>query len=363
MMNTPQSLYEEDLAKGAIEPDASQKEAVLHLERVHQEWVKVWQSKSKKMKWFSRKRVHIPGVYLWGSVGVGKTYLMDLFFHSLPSQRKLRKHFHGFMRDIHLQLRQLQGTKNPLTAIAKDLKSTVDILCFDEFFVKDIGDAMIFKNLLMALFQEGLTLVMTSNTVPDELYLHGLQRDLFLPAIGLIKQHLEIFHVTTKEDYRLRELTEAGVYFSPCNEASEAKMKDIFYALAREVVTEPLLLGGRTIPVIARGSSVIWFEFNVLCHVPRSQVDYLDIAEQFHTVLLSHVPQLGPKEEIRPLYFIYLIDVFYDKGVQLIVSAETDILHLYPSGPMAREFQRAQSRLVEMQTKEYLSKAHGGVAF
>jgi cell division protein ZapE len=356
---TLQAQYQKEVDAGTMQLDPAQQSALMKLQRVHDELTQRWRRHRLHQLWHRRRKHPHPvrGVYLWGGVGVGKTYMMDIFFQSLPSSRKMRMHFHQFMRQIHQQLKALQGTEDPLKVIAKKLQATTDILCFDEFFVKDIADAMILRQLLTALFERGITLVATSNVVPDQLYLTGLQRDLFVPAIHLLQQHTEVFHVAALKDYRLRELTKAGVYFTP---PSETQMEHMFHSLVHGTppIKKPLCIEGRQISVIARASSVIWFHFSALCHVPRSQMDYLEIASDYDTVLVSGVPKIASREDALITYFIYLVDIFYDAHVRLILSADTEIPQIYESGRLAFEFERTKSRLFEMQTDEYLSRPH-----
>ncbi len=362
MSKSPQAVYEQDLSLGVMLPDAAQAVAVTELQRIYDALMIYWQGHGGKklLRLLKRKRQPVQGVYLWGSVGVGKTYLMDIFFHCLDSKRKLRIHYHHFMRQVQKELKTLQGTKNPLNVIAKRLQAKVDIICFDEFFVKDIANAMILGNLFAALFERGICLVATSNVIPDELYRNGLQRDLFLPAIDLLKQYTKVFHVNSEQDYRLRELTKAGVYFTPLCVDTYQKMDAMFHSLAHEfnICYDPLRVAGRDIAVIARASSVIWFDFAVLCHAPRSQSDYLDIANDYQSIMLSNIPQIQPGQDSAITYLIFLVDICYDTRVHLIISAANDIDGIYPKGRLAFEFERTKSRLIEMQTEEYLAMAH-----
>ncbi|MHA7841248.1 MAG: cell division protein ZapE [Gammaproteobacteria bacterium] len=358
LINTVTQLYQADLAAGIIFPDPVQAIAVQHLQQVSTALVKKNKKKLGAIRhWcpFGKKK-SVKGLYLWGTVGIGKTYLMDIFYRSLPFEKKRRQHFHGFMKEVHVALKQLQGHKNPLKLIAKDIAKNIHVLCFDEFFVSDIGDAMLLAGLLEALLQWGVTLVATSNCAPDRLYHNGLQRSLFLPAIQLLKNHCTIFEMVSTQDYRLRQLEEEGVYFYPLNEQSEEKIAKIFAMLAEEGVCEggEIIVEGRSIKTQRKATNVIWFDFENICNIPRSQIDYLAIAQLFSTVIISNVPQISKNHTNAITYFIYLVDIFYDHRVNLIVSAEVPITDLYPEGEKAFEFQRTQSRLIEMQSCYYL---------
>ncbi len=364
-MPTPTEKYQADLNAGTLMPDPAQAAAVAQLQRVYDDFLAEQQASQRLLKRFERSLGFcdlqpVQGLYLWGGVGIGKTYLMDTFFNCLPTGKKSRLHFHRFMKEVHDDLQRLQGVKDPLKMVAQDIADQADIICFDEFFVSDIGDAMILGNLLDALFKRGVTLVATSNVVPDELYRNGLQRELFLPAITLLNEYTQVFHVNTDKDYRLRELKKAGVYYSPLDAASETKMTDMFARMAQgfDVLTQPLMIDSRAIPTIKYASNVAWFAFKDLCSVPRSQVDYLEIASQFQTVLVSQVPKISAKETNAVTYLINLVDVFYDANVKLILSAAVGIDELYTEGAKVFEFQRTQSRLWEMQSHEYLSRPH-----
>jgi cell division protein ZapE len=306
----------------------------------------------------NRNRKTINGLYIWGSVGAGKTWLMDIFYQSLPGERKLRLHFHRFMQEIHQGLRELAGQANPLMKLAKRYAQRFDVICFDEFVVNDITDAMLLANLLAALFKQKVIFVATSNVAPDDLYRNGLQRELFLPAITCLKQHTQVLELASKTDYRLRVLEQAGIYYFPLNANAERLMQERFSRLTGGVYQrDSLLIAGRTIPVLGMGTDVVWFDFKVLCQTPRSQADYLEIAQSFHTVLLSNVPQIPIERDDWVTYLIQLIDVFYDARVKLIISAAVAITELYLEGRYRFAFQRTQSRLQEMQSHEYLQSA------
>jgi cell division protein ZapE len=363
---TPLELYNQYLATQQYKPDGQQKQAILLLQRVYDElsnsakpltWQQRIVNKIKKMP-----ATPIKGVYLWGGVGIGKTWLMDMFYQSLTIPNKMRMHFHRFMQQVHLALKELQGHADPLTLVAQRFAKQAKVICFDEFLVNDIVDAMILANLLKALFAEGITLVTTANTPPDDLYRNGIQREYFMPAIHLLKQNLEIIHLTTEYDYRLRALEQAGTYYYPLGAEADVFMRNSFKQLTRlehtDAVSTPLMIEEREIPVIAHSNQVAWFDFNVLCNVPRSQLDYLEIGRCFATVLLSNVPKIQSHQDNLIRYLINLVDVFYDARVKLIISAAVPVPELYESGRLAFEFKRTQSRLLEMQSKEYLSLPH-----
>ena len=300
------------------------------------------------------------GLYLWGDVGRGKTWLMDLFYDSLEFDNKLRLHFRHFMQDIHDELAHLSGHKDPLPIIAKNYSQRTRIICLDEFFVEDISDAMILYRLLEALFTEGITMVFTSNLIPEELYENGLQRDRFLPAIELIQSNTTVFHLDGDTDHRLRKLTHADTYFTPVNASSERAMENRFNGLAPSlgVIDVPLNINHRKIPSLRCAGDVVWFNFFQLCRGPRSSADYIELAQRFHTVLISGVPAMGEDEEDLAHRFIDLVDEFYDRKVKLILSAETKLINLYHGRRLLPQFRRTVSRLMEMHSEEYLAMAH-----
>lgn len=300
------------------------------------------------------------GYYLWGGVGRGKTFLMDLFVESLPPQTALRLHFHRFMSMVHSRLTALQGTVDPLEAIADELARDVKVLCFDECFVSDITDAMVLGTLFSALFRRGVALVTTSNIVPDALYQDGLQRDRFLPAIALIKAHCHVWNLDSGMDYRLRALTSAALYHAPADALAEAQLQEAFTRLCPEGSQQLsyLEINRRQIAVRQVGESVVWFEFDVLCGHGRAVPDYIEIAREYHTVIVSQVPDLTRVGDDQTRRFLHLIDELYDRSVKLILSAEVPLLDLYVSGRLRFEMDRCQSRLLEMQSTEYLERPH-----
>ncbi len=297
------------------------------------------------------------GLYLWGDVGRGKTWLMDLFYDCLDFDNKLRLHFRHFMQDIHDELAHLSGHKDPLPIIAKHYSQRTRIICLDEFFVEDISDAMILYRLLEALFAQGITMVFTSNLVPEKLYKKGLQRDRFLPAIKLIQKNTTVFHLDGDTDHRLRKLTHADTYFTPINDASERAMEQRFTGLAPSLgmVDIPLNINHRKISCLRCAGDVVWFNFFQLCQGPRSSADYIELAQRFHTVLISGVPAMGEDEEDLAHRFVDLVDEFYDRKVKLILSAETKLINLYHGRRLLFQFRRTISRLMEMRSEEYLA--------
>lgn len=339
--------------------DSAQLRVLAHFQRLHDELTESEQAGNSLLRVFLRQRP-VRGLYLWGGVGRGKSFLMDAFFDSVPIERKSRVHFHRFMQDIHHRLRDLQGEENPLLHIARDISQQLHLLCLDEFHVTDIGDAMLMRNLLQGLFDQGLVLVTTSNQIPDELYRNGLQRAQFLPAIELIKQQLEVVQVDGGADYRLRVLEKGGVFHCPADARADAAMAKTFEAIAggqgeRDVELE---IEGRAVRALRTGPGVAWFRFEGLWGGPRGQADYIELARRYHTVLISEVRRLGPREADRRRRFTWLIDEFYDRRVKLIISAEAHLTELLQVAAGEVEVERAASRLVEMQTRQYLSEAH-----
>ena len=316
----------------------------------------------------ARRRKIMPerGLYFWGGVGRGKTYLMDMFYDSVPGEAKLRIHFHRFMRRVHHELADLDGVKNPLERVADKIAAEASLICFDEFFVSDITDAMILAGMFEALFDRGVCLVATSNIAPDGLYKDGLQRARFLPAIALINAHTEVLNVDGGVDYRLRTLEQAQLYYTPLDQGADISLMSSFERLApnkegSEVNIEidvPIEIEGRYIQSRYLADDVVWFDFDALCDGPRSQNDYIELAKEFHTVLISDVPQMGRDNEDRARRFIHLVDEFYDRNIKLVLSAEVELFDLYASGRLAFEFQRTCSRLQEMQSHDYLAAAH-----
>lgn len=353
---TPIDYYYDQLKQGIIFEDPEQLNALQHLQRVYNDLIIEYKRRSSWLSSF-RKSHLIKGLYLWGGVGIGKTFLMDCFFHSLPFKQKKRMHFHQFMQEVHNALTRHQGEKDPLQVIAKEFAANEMVLCFDEFYVSDITDAMLLGRLLKALFDQKVCLVTTSNVAPDDLYKHGLQRSQFLPAIAMLKKETEVIHISSAIDYRLRHLKEAGVFYTPLNAEADDNMEKSFKTLIenQSISTEPINLYGRSIKIIKRAGNIIWFDFNDICRVPRSQKDYLGIAEQYKTVFISNIPVIQEREKDTICLFISLIDVLYDARVRLVISAEEPVPQLYSRGYMILEYTRTHSRLLEMQSVDYFT--------
>jgi cell division protein ZapE len=300
------------------------------------------------------------GIYVWGSVGRGKTLLVDFFFDSLPFAGKWRIHFHDFMEHVHADLKALGNRRDPLSAVADGMAERTGVLCFDEFHVSDIADAMLLGRLMEALFERGIALVATSNSRPDELYRDGLQRERFMPAITLIERHTEVIHLDSATDYRLRALERDAVYHSPLDDEARAHMARCYAELAPDAPAQPgeIEVHGRWIPVKAMAHGCAWFEFGDLCEAPRSAGDYLELARRFHTVLVSSVPLLDDERNDAALRFMHLVDTLYDRNVNLVASAEAAPDRLYLGSRLGERFQRTRSRLEEMQSHDYLARAH-----
>ena len=355
-------LYLATLAERGYTSDPAQLRAIVSLQRCETEWVEY---KARRRNPITKLLVRPPiprGVYMWGGVGRGKSFLMDCFFQSVPLTRKTRLHFHEFMREVHRELQDLKGTVNPLDELGRRIARRYRLICFDEFHVADVTDAMILHRLLAALFANRVSIVATSNFRPDELYPNGLHRDRILPAIELLKARLEVIGVDNGCDYRQATLAQVGLYHTPLNELAEAALREAFERLAEARDEAPLLhVEHRELRARRRAGGVVWFDFKQLCGGPRSQNDYLELATQFHTVLLSGVPQMSPRLASEARRFTWLVDVLYDRRVKLILSAEVEPEALYTEGPLAHEFPRTVSRLNEMQTAEYLALARRDV--
>ena len=348
--------YEAELASKGFQSDPAQLRAVQALQRCADEWAAYKTQRSSALKKLIN-RPDIPrGVYMFGGVGRGKSFLMDCFFNAVPLKRKVRLHFHEFMREVHRELAGLQGTVNPLDVLGARIAKRYKLICFDEFHVADITDAMILHRLLAALFANGVGFVTTSNFQPDGLYPDGLHRDRILPAIALLNQRMEVINVDNGTDYRRRTLEQAKLYHSPLGPQADAEMARTFDQLAEVRDENPVLhIEAREITARRKAGGVVWFDFRTLCGGPRSQNDYLEIATQFHTVLLSDVPYMPVSMASPARRFTWLIDVLYDRRVKLILSAAVPPEQLYTEGPLVHEFPRTVSRLNEMQSKEYLS--------
>ena len=355
-------LYAATLAERGYSSDPAQLRAIDSLERCEREWADYKARRGNALTKLLTRPPIPRGVYMYGGVGRGKSFLMDCFFNAVPLQRKTRLHFHEFMREVHRELGELQGTVNPLDELGKRMARRYRLICFDEFHVSDITDAMILHRLLAALFENRVSIVTTSNFKPDDLYPNGLHRDRILPAIALLNDKLEVINVDNGADYRSITLEQVGLYHTPLGEATDASMTAAFERLAEARDESPLLhIEHRALQARRRAGGVVWFDFKQLCGGPRSQNDYLELATQFHTLLLSGVPQMSPRNASEARRFTWLVDVLYDRRVKLILSAEVDPDLLYTEGPMANEFPRTVSRLREMQSAEFLALARRDV--
>lgn len=364
---TPLSLYQKDLQKPNFFADECQAQAIQYLQRLFDDLENPAVVEQPATGFFSRlfkapkkPTSSIKGLYFYGGVGRGKTYLMDLFYHSLKSERKSRLHFHHFMLRVHKELTLLSGEKNPLIIIAKKFASETDIICFDEFYVDDITDAMLLAGMFEALFSEGVVLVATSNIHPKDLYKNGLQRARFLPAIGLIEANCEIYNLDGGKDYRLDRLSETEIYHFPLDNDSKTLMSESFERLSGSDKTynTPLSINGRDIATSAYSVDTLLIDCASLCDGPRGVSDYIELATVYRTILLDNVLQMDGYKDDLARRFIAMIDEFYNHHVILIIAAEVDVYSLYNGTQLSFEFQRCISRLLEMQSKEYLQKAH-----
>ncbi|MBN8727155.1 MAG: AFG1 family ATPase [Xanthomonadales bacterium] len=350
----PLERYRAGVAAGVWQDDPAQYGALAALQRV---WTEL---AAPPPRWPWQRTPAPRGVYLWGRVGRGKTFLCDLFFQSVAEPRRQRVHFHRFMQAVQAELRALEGRRDPLEEVAARLAREVRLLVLDEFFVGDIGDAMILGNLLKALFARGVVLATTSNTPPPELYRDGLQRERFLPAIALLEAHCEVVELASEHDWRLRALRQAPVYFTPVGADAERRLGEVFRRMAHGAVQEDhaLALNGREVRVRRSAEGVIWFAFADLCEGPRGVADYIELARSFRTLIISSVPQFTPLTDDAARRFIELVDEAYDRGVKLVLSAAVPIVELYDGDRLRAEFARTESRLIEMQSEEYLAREH-----
>lgn len=354
---SPLQRYQADLSRNDFVADPAQAQAVEQLQGLYQE---LMQRKPRRRLAGELSWPAVRGLYLWGGVGRGKTYLMDCFYDALPFSRKRRTHFHRFMQEVHNTRRQYADVADPMGKIADQLARKIRVLCFDEFFVSDIADAMILARLLERLFERGVTLVATSNCAPDALYRDGLQRERFLPAIDMIKRHTQVLQIEGGTDYRLRVLEKAELYHHPLDAQADLHLQACFDAVAPapgspDVDVEIL---GRPIRTRRLSEGVLWADFDALCSGPRGSDDYVELARYFHSVLLSNLPMLTHELEDEARRFINLVDEFYDRNVKLIVSAAEPLERLYQGERLKFEFQRTESRLREMQSHDYLARPH-----
>lgn len=361
---TPWLRYQSDLQRDDFSHDEAQEAAVLQLQDLFDRVVQRHNANAsvagRFKRVFQRQQQPEMGLYFWGGVGRGKTYLMDAFYDCLPFDRKLRVHFHRFMQRVHRELAELEGEKNPLEVIGERLAAEAEVICFDEFFVSDIADAMILANFLDAIFARGIALVATSNIPPDRLYENGLQRDRFVPAIGLLEKHTRVLNVDAGTDYRLRTLEQATLYHFPLGPEADASLQESFERLAPDKVQyrQAIEVNGRDLLCRAVSDDVVWFEFAELCDGPRSQNDYIELAREFHAVILSEVPAMDADTDDQARRFINLVDEFYDRHVKLVIGAATPADAIYAGERLSFEFQRTLSRLHEMQSREYLASEH-----
>jgi len=365
---SPLERYRQELLKPDVLADASQQQAVEALNVLWRELCELDHRRDSSLlarvrAWAkSEAEVGPKGLYFWGGVGRGKTWLMDMFYDALPFDRKMRTHFHRFMRRVHQELKQLNNVKDPLDKVGELIANEAQVICFDEFFVSDITDAMILANLLDALFKRGVILVATSNVEPQNLYRDGLQRVRFLPAIALLQSHCETHNLDGGVDYRLRTLEQAALYYSPLGESAHQSLGEFFEKLVPDAnairANVPLAIEGRALFAYREAEDVAWFDFKALCDGPRSQNDYIELAREYHAVLLENVPSFVGSNDDQARRFVNLVDEFYDRGVKLIISAESEIQSLYVSGNLSFEFERTVSRILEMQSTDYLACEH-----
>jgi len=350
-------LYEQSLAERVYKADEAQLQGIAALQRCQDEWANYKAKRGNALTKMLRYPDLPRGVYMYGGVGRGKSFIMDCFFHAVPLERKTRLHFHEFMREVHRQLHELKGVQDPLDVLAQRMSRKHRLICFDEFHVADVTDAMILHRLLDAMFRNRMSIVTTSNFHPDQLYPNGLHRDRILPAIELLKQQLQVVNVDSGTDYRRRTLELARLYLTPLNDQTDTEMGEIFSQLAETADEDAELhIEHRVLKARRRAGGVVWFDFQTLCGGPRSQNDYLELASRFHTVMLSNVPHMPVRLASEARRFTWLVDVLYDRKCKLVVSADVPPEELYTEGPLAHEFPRTVSRLNEMQSKEYLSE-------
>lgn|SRR3990167_1353430 len=355
---TPLIYYQQQCDAGKIQVDFAQQGIVIKLDCIFQKLMQREKQRdylSEKIIKIFKKRQLIKGLYLWGSVGIGKTFLIDCFYHCLPI-KKMRMHFHQFMQQLHQDLKIIQGQKNPLQVIAAQISKKASVICFDELFVSNIADAMLLGELFNCLFLNGVTLVTSSNISPDFLYSEGLQRENFLPAIELIKKNTEVVFLHSKVDYRKQHIHEAGVFYSPLNAIAALEMENCFTHFSNAALPHfsPITICDRPISIVKEAGSVIWFHFDVICQKPRSQDDYLSIAKQYHTILIQDVRAISSEENDLVLLFMYLVDILYDAHCRLVISSAVPIEKIYVAGKSVATFSRTVSRLIEMQSEEYV---------
>ena len=355
--------YRRSVEAAGLEEDPGQLAVIDHLQRLTDELADAgsFQTRSVIRRLFRSEESYIRGLYLWGGVGRGKTHLMDLFFSEVPINRKIRIHFHRFMQSVHRELKDLRHTEDPLSKIGRNFSKRCKVLCLDEFFVLDIGDAVILSGLLEALIENGVVIVVTSNTRPDALYLGGIQRDRFMAAIRLINQRMDVVEIGAGTDYRLQAMSGQKLYYDALADNTDAALQDLFDGWSTDLSSDrgAVEILARSIQTVRYAETLVWFEFSDICDGPRSKADYIEIANLYRTVIISNVPVLNWELENQARRFIELVDEFYDRAVHLVLSAEGPINSLYTGKRLIREFERTASRLHEMQTDRYLSRAHG----
>ena len=359
------TYYAQALKARGYASDEAQLRAVERLQRAWEEWVAYKARRNGKLRRLINRPEVPRGVYLWGGVGRGKSFLMDSFYLVVPVVRKTRLHFHEFMRGVHRELDSddIKGMPDPLVEVARRIARKYRLICFDEFHVSDIADAMILYNLFKALFDNGVSFVLTSNYAPDDLYPNGLHRDRILPAIALLNTRLDVLNVDAGVDYRKRSLEQVTAYHTPLGRESDAALRDAFAILADTAEEDPRIhIESREIRSLRRAGGVVWFDFATLCGGPRSQNDYLELASRFHTVILSGTPRMSAAMSSEARRFTWLIDVLYNHGVKLLMSAAVPPEELYTEGMLAQEFHRTVSRIIEMQSREYMESERRDVA-
>ncbi len=356
---SPAERYSQAIESGQFMPDEAQAQAVQELDRVWKELFSRYKATKTVFNRFRRDTTP-KGVYMWGGVGRGKTWLMDQFYESIPFRRKTRLHFHHFMQQVHKELNKLSGQRNPLELVADQIYKNAVVICFDEFFVSNVTDAMILSDLFQKLFERGVTLVATSNIAPEGLYKNGIHRDRFLPTIELVQKNCAVLNVDAGVDYRLRVLRQAQLFKHPLNDEVGSWMTERFQALThtQTLSNTPIMINNRVVETLGHTEDVLWCEFSELCFKPRSPADFIEIANIYNTVLVSNIPYLTDFLSEGTRRFIYLVDEFYDRGVKLILTSEDSIIELYEGERLAFEIERTRSRLLEMQSDDYLHSEH-----
>ncbi len=360
MRLSPLQRYEQAISSGDFTRDEQQYQAMSYLDNLYHELNASAEQKKGFFSFLKSKPEAPKGLYMWGGVGRGKTWMMDMFYESLTIERKMRQHFHHFMQRVHRELNAIQGESNPLEKVADIIYAEAVIICFDEFFVSNVSDAMILGDLFTMLFNRGVTLVATSNIEPSGLYKDGLHRDRFLPAIKEVERHTQVMNIDSGIDYRLRVLQQAELYKYPLTRENHHWLANRFASLANnmKISEAPIEVNGREIQVNARTATILFCDFRHLCMQPRSAADFIEIANRYSTVLVNAVPALNDNLRDPTRRFIYMVDEFYDRRVKLLIRAEQSILELYQGEKLAFEIERTRSRLLEMQSEDYLKMKH-----